>query len=80
MPIDVSCGNLNDLIAAKQIELEKANDKISNYDDPSWIMERKQKLVDKRDVVEQELAILMAAQTQLHGQAMAAAEAQAAGN
>lgn len=76
MAIDLSIGNLNDIISAKQNELEKINDKIANYDDINWIMERKQKLVDKRDAVEQELAILMAAQTQLQGQA----EAQGAGH
>jgi hypothetical protein len=62
---EVNRTNLNDLIAAKQIELEKLNDKIANYDDATWIMERKQKLADKREAVEQDLAILMAAHTQL---------------
>lgn len=71
MAIDLSIGNLNDIISVKQNELEKINDKIANYDDINWIMERKQKLVDKRDAVEQELAILMAAQAQLQGQAEA---------
>jgi hypothetical protein len=57
--------SLHDLIAARQHELEKLNDKISNYDDPEWLMERKTKLVDQRESVEQELAILMGAQSQL---------------
>lgn len=71
MAIEVSRTNLNDLISAKEGELEKLNDKISNYDDAQWIMDRKLKLVDKRDVVEQELGILLAAQKQIVGQGAA---------
>jgi replication-associated recombination protein RarA len=57
--------SLADLIAQKQNELEKINDKIANYDDVHWIMEKKQKLADKREIVEHELSILMGAESQL---------------
>ena len=66
MPVDVNPTTLAEIILAKQTELEKHNDKIANYEDMNWIMERKQKLVDKREIMEQQLAILLAAQKQLH--------------
>lgn len=57
--------SLEDLITARQFELEKLNDKISNYDDPQWLADRKGKLVERREAVEQELMILQGAQGRL---------------
>ena len=55
--------NINDLISAKQEELERIEDKLAQYDDPDWIRERKEKLVEKRELIEQELSILQGAES-----------------
>jgi hypothetical protein len=57
--------SLDDIIHSRQHELEKLNDKISDYDDPQWILDRKAKLVERREAVEQELAILVGAHSRL---------------
>ncbi|HEY3999602.1 MAG TPA: hypothetical protein VGO93_12090 [Candidatus Xenobia bacterium] len=56
---------LPDLIANKQVELEKLNNKIADLDDPEWLADKKQKLRDKAELVEQELSILLGAHSQL---------------
>ncbi|MHB2021114.1 MAG: hypothetical protein ACYCW6_29620 [Candidatus Xenobia bacterium] len=55
--------NINDLISAKQEELERILDKLAQYDDPDWIRERKEKLQEKQELLEQELSILQGAES-----------------